>query len=102
MKAQTSRRQWLNRMTVTTGASILSSRLHPLFAGVGSRGFKIGAPDWSLNRLDTTCFELAEQIGLDGVQLDLGNLKNGLHLRRAEVQQSYLEASRKSGVAIGG
>jgi L-ribulose-5-phosphate 3-epimerase len=102
MNAQTSRRQWLNRMTVTTSAALLFSRLHPLLAEAGSRGFKIGAPDWSLKRFDTTCFDLAKQIGLDGVQLDLGNPENGLHLRHAEVQQSYLEASRKSGVAIGG
>jgi L-ribulose-5-phosphate 3-epimerase len=89
-------------MTVTASGTVLLSHVHALLADAGSRGFKIGAPDWSLRRLDPTCFDLAKEIGLDGVQLDLGSLENGLHLRRTEVQQSYLAASRKTGVAIGG
>lgn len=89
-------------MTVNTSAAVLLSRAHPLLAGAGSRGFKIGACDWSLGRRDPTCFDLAKDIGLDGVQVDLGSLENEMHLRRPEIQQSYLAAARKTGVAIGG
>jgi L-ribulose-5-phosphate 3-epimerase len=102
MKTEISRRQWLNRVTVATSATLLSSRFQPLLADAGSRGFKIGAPDWSLGRRDPTCFDLAKEIGLDGVQLDLGTKADGLHLRQPDVQQRYLQASRKTGIAIGG
>jgi sugar phosphate isomerase/epimerase len=72
-----------------------------LLADTGSRGFKIGACDWSLGRRDPTCFDLAKEIGLDGVQVDLGRPENGLQLRRPEVQKNYRAAARKTGVAIG-
>jgi sugar phosphate isomerase/epimerase len=101
MKTKTSRRRWLKRVAISTGAAVVSSRVHPLLAGAGDRGFKIGACDWSLGRRDPTCFDLAKEIGLDGVQVDLGRPENGLQLRRPEVQQDYLAASRKTGVAIG-
>jgi sugar phosphate isomerase/epimerase len=39
---------------------------------------------------------------LDGVQLDLGTKANVLHLRQAEVQQRYQQASRETGMAIAG
>jgi len=102
MKTEISRRQWLNRMTVATSATMLGTRFQPLLADAGSRGFKIGAPDWSLGRRDPSCFELAKEIGLDGVQLDLGTKANGLHLRQPDVQQRYLAASRQAGVAMAG
>ncbi len=102
MKAEISRRQWLNRLTVATSATILSSRFQPLFADAGSRGFRIGAPDWSLGRRDPSCFELAKEIGLDGVQLDLGTKADGLHLRQPEVQERYRQASRQTGIAVAG
>lgn len=102
MKTEISRRQWLHRMTAAASVTILGSRWQPLLADAGSRGFKIGAPDWSLNRRDPSCFELAKEIGLDGVQLDLGTKANGLHLRQPEVQQRYRAAARQTGVAIAG
>lgn len=102
MNQEISRRQWLSRVTVATSATMLASRFQPLLADSGSRGFKIGAPDWSLGRRDPSCFALAKEIGLDGVQLDLGTKANGLHLRQPEVQQRYLAASRSAGVAIAG
>lgn len=43
---------------------------------------------------------MARQIGLEGIQVNLGNLKNNLHLRDKAVQQQYLEASAKTGVKI--
>lgn len=89
-------------MGAAAGTAIWLSRMEPLLAGARSRGFQIGAPDWSLQRRDVTCFDLAREIGLDGVQVDLGTPENDLHLRRPEVQQSYLDASRKTGVKIAG
>lgn len=61
---------------------------------------RIGMCDWSLARLDPSVFELAGEIGLDGVQVSIGDADNRLWLRQPKVQQQYLEASRKSGLAI--
>ena len=64
------------------------------------RRFNIGACEWSLRKSDPSCFPLAKEIGLDGVQVDLGNLKNGIHLRRPEIQQAYRAAAKENGVEI--
>jgi L-ribulose-5-phosphate 3-epimerase len=64
-------------------------------------GFKIGACDWQIGkRADPAALEVAKRIGLDGVMADIGSLKDDLHLRRPEVQKTYLEAARQTGVAI--
>jgi sugar phosphate isomerase/epimerase len=66
-----------------------------------SPGFKIGACDWTIGkRSDPAALEVARKIGLDGVMIDMGSLKNDLHLRRPEVQESYREAVRQTGVAV--
>ena len=65
--------------------------------------FKIGACDWSIGQSSNVeAISLAKKIGLDGVQISLGNVSNDMHLRQDKVQKSYLEASRQYGVAIGG
>ncbi|MBN1123449.1 MAG: sugar phosphate isomerase/epimerase [Sedimentisphaerales bacterium] len=66
-----------------------------------AKGFSIGVCDWNLGKMaDPGCFEVAKQIGLDGVQVSLGTAANDMHLRRPEIQQKYLAESRKHGVAI--
>ncbi len=65
------------------------------------RTFHIGACDWSIGKnSDIGAFELAKQIGLDGLMVNLGSEKNNLHLRNISLQKSYLEASRATGVKI--
>ena len=50
--------------------------LPPLFAAPASRGFKIGACDWSLGkRGDPHALDVAKNIGLDGVQIDFGTAR---------------------------
>lgn len=64
-------------------------------------GFKIGVCDWTIGkRTDPAALEIAKQIGLDGVMVDLGGVKDDLPLRRPEVQQLYREAVKHSGVPI--
>lgn len=66
-----------------------------------SPGFKIGACDWTIGkRTDPAALEVAKQIGLDGVMVDMGGVKDDLPLRRAEVQQKYREAAQQTGVAV--
>jgi L-ribulose-5-phosphate 3-epimerase len=63
--------------------------------------FKIGACDWSLGKSsDPGSFEVAKRIGLDGVQVNTGGVKNGMHLRRPEVQKEFLQAAKGSGMEI--
>lgn len=98
MKTSLSRRSFLG---ATAAVSALWPSLQPLFAAPGSRGFKVGACDWSLGKTaDTAAFDVARDIGLDGVQVSLGTEKNDMSLRTAAVQESYREASRRTGVAI--
>ena len=68
------------------------------------KGFRIFACDWTLQK---TCspdaFEMAARIGLDGVQVDFGRLKEGvttLPLFDPAQQDRILAASAQHGVAI--
>jgi len=65
------------------------------------RGFRVGVCDWNLGKTaDPGCFEVAKQIGLDGVQVSLGTGKEPLLLTKPDVQQKFLEESKKQGVRI--
>jgi L-ribulose-5-phosphate 3-epimerase len=95
-----SRRQFLQGGAALLGLTVVG--LHDLLAA-GKPAFKIGACDWSLGKTaDVQAMEVAKQIGLDGVQISLGTVKNDMHLRHKEVQQAYKAAARKHKVEIGG
>jgi len=90
------RRTLLSRLALGAGALALA----PLLAGATERKFKIGVCEWSLGKSDPSSFDLAKQIGLEGVQITLGTVANGLNLRQPSVQQAYRDAARRSGVEI--
>ena len=94
------RRQMISRTAATAGCLALSSVFAPLFADEKQRRFKIGACEWSLRKGDPSSFDVAKQIGLDGVQVNMGSVGNQMHLRQPAVQQAYLDAAKKTGVAI--
>jgi sugar phosphate isomerase/epimerase len=94
------RRQVLVRSAQTAAWASLAGACAPLLASPQSRWFKIGACEWSLGRRDPSCFEVAKEIGLDGVQLDLGNAANEMHLKKADVQKAYREAARNTGLEM--
>ena len=64
------------------------------------RPFKIGVCDWSIGRhQNVAALELAEQVGLDGVQVSFdGGPK--FDLRQETVRQEYLAAAKKHHVEI--
>ncbi len=97
------RREMILKSARAAGIAALPG-MAPLFgtapAAEGKRWFKIGACEWSLGKSDPSCFELAKQIGLDGVQVNLGGQGDGLHLRRPEEQMAYRDAARTSGEEI--
>ena len=89
-------------MTRRTMLSTLGmfAAIAPMLGAPQSRRFKIGACEWSLRKSDPSCFAVAKEIGLDGVELDMGRAANQMKLRRPEVQQTYLKAARDSGLEI--
>ena len=86
-----SRRTLLCRGAQTAALALAAARLEPLLAAPGSRWFKIGACEWNLQKADPTSFDVAKQIGLDGVQINMGSTGDDMHLRKPEVQKAYLE-----------
>jgi sugar phosphate isomerase/epimerase len=98
--AKSTRREMIGRATRLAATLTLGSALAPLLAEPGGRGFKIGAPEWSLRKTDPSCFEVAREIGLDGVQVNLGSVGDHMHLRQPAVQQAYLAAARQNGLGI--
>jgi L-ribulose-5-phosphate 3-epimerase len=62
---------------------------------------RISACDWSIGKSsDLGAFDVAKEIGLEGIQVNLGNLKNNLHLRERSRQQLYVDKSKDTGIAI--
>jgi sugar phosphate isomerase/epimerase len=90
----------ISRIAATVGWLALAPQFAPLFAEEAKRRFKIGACQWSLRNSGPECFDVAKEIGLDGVQVDMGSAGNDMHLRKPELQQAYLAAARKSGLQI--
>ncbi len=59
---------------------------------------KIGICEWSLPIDGPYTCRLAAELGLDGVQLDIGAYERGFSKSRTAVQKAYLEYSRKWGI----
>ncbi len=94
-----SRRETLVRLA---GTALLAGPALRVFAAEKKRLFKIGACDWSLGkRGQVAALEVAQQIGLDGVQVSFGPPGEELDLRKEEVRKQYLETSKRLGVEIG-
>ncbi len=63
--------------------------------------FHIGACDWSLGKgSDPAAFDIAKQIGLEGIMVDMGGEKDDLRLRDKDLQRAHLAASARTGVKI--
>jgi sugar phosphate isomerase/epimerase len=98
---QLSRRAMLRQSSRAAAWLALAANCAPLFAAASKRRFKIGACDWSIGRMgDPAAFEVAKQIGLEGVQVSLGTVANDMRLRQAEVQQQYKAAARQAGLEV--
>lgn len=95
-----SRRQILKSTLALAGAGAFLPAWDAL-ASVRGRGYNIGACDWSIGmHSKVEAMALAEKIGLDGVQVSLGNVQNNMHLRMPEVQKAYKQAAKKHKVKV--
>jgi L-ribulose-5-phosphate 3-epimerase len=100
-KQAINRRTLLVRSVQAATFALAGAAWSPLLAAPQSRRFKIGACEWMLGRpCNPASLTVAKEIGLDGVQVDMGTVANDMHLRRPQVQKAYLEASKRTGVAI--
>ena len=92
------RREYLKRSA--TLALLAGMGFHES-SGLGEFSLRIGACDWSIGKSsDLGAFEIAKQIGLEGIQVNMGSEKNNFPLRQAAVQKAYLEESKKSKIKI--
>ena len=93
-----SRRQFIRHTGLLSCAPLLANAA---FCAGSAKQLSIGACDWSIGKSsDPAAFEVAKQIGLQGLMVNIGNLDNDFHLRKKEVQQTFLEASMNTGVEI--
>ena len=100
-ESRLSRRAMLGQSTQAVAWLALAANCAPLFAAASKRRFRIGACDWSIGRMgDPAAFELAKEIGLDGVQVSLGTAADDMRLRKPEVQQQYKEAASRAGLEV--
>jgi sugar phosphate isomerase/epimerase len=91
----------LRRSAQAASGLTLAASWAPLFAAAEERRFKIGACDWSIGKMDNPdAFEVAKEIGLDGVQVSLGTVARPMHLNHPEVQRQFQEAAKKAEVQI--
>ncbi len=89
--------QQLSLLTLFAGSSMASLAE----TEIKKRNFKIGACDWSLGKdCDSGAFEIAKNIGLDGIMVSMGSESNNLRLRETSVQQEYLHYAKTTGVEI--
>jgi L-ribulose-5-phosphate 3-epimerase len=94
------RRNWIKQSASLALLSPLTD-LNVLQETGKKKKYRIGACDWSIGKnSDVGAFEVARQIGLDGIQVNMGGEKNNLHLRRKDIQQLYLKVSKQTGVKI--
>jgi L-ribulose-5-phosphate 3-epimerase len=91
------RRQFIQQTT----ACALGAGIFPAFLSAEKTTFQFGACDWSIGKnADVGAFDLAQKIGLQGIQVNLGTVENDLHVRQKSVQEQFLAASRRTGVQI--
>ncbi|MBI5770657.1 MAG: sugar phosphate isomerase/epimerase [Verrucomicrobia bacterium] len=98
------RRSFLKRAAGGAGALALAALPRSLRAATAARGFKIFACDWTLQKTcNPDAFPLAARIGLDGVQVDFGRVKEGektLPLFAEAQQEKILAAAAEHKVAV--
>ena len=91
------RREMLKSAAGMGLAGLLSSgALWPESKAPSGRRFKIGVCGWMLkSKTGPELLEIAQRLGLDGVQLGMPYVEDGCPLLKPEVQQSYLAKARE-------
>jgi sugar phosphate isomerase/epimerase len=89
------------RQTLAADAALTLAPAFRALAADDKKLFKLSACDWSLGKTqNVAALEVAQQVGIDGVQVSFGEPGPRYDLRKPEVRQEYAEASRKLGIAV--
>ncbi len=89
------------REALAAGAGLMAAPAFAALAADKERLFKIGACDWSLGKsANVAAFDVAKEIGLDGVQVSFGAPGGRYDLRKADVRREFADATKKTGVQI--
>jgi sugar phosphate isomerase/epimerase len=98
------RRSFLKYSAGAIGGATLLRSAQKSAAPTAANGFRLFACDWTLQKTcNPEAFELAARLGLDGVQVDFGRLKEGgttLPLFDESHQDKILAASAQHHIAI--
>lgn len=90
--------EFVNKLSAISFLSLINTKS---FGAEELNPIKIGACDWSLGQNSKPeAFEVAKAIGLAGVQVNLGNEANDLHLRQKTVQEIFKAKSKETGIKI--
>ena len=93
------RRSLLKQAAVLSGLTLGSLRRGNGMSA--KKKMRIGACDWSIGKSsDIGAFAVAKEIGLEGIQVNLGSEGNNMHLRQPDLQKLYLAESEKTGIQI--
>jgi L-ribulose-5-phosphate 3-epimerase len=96
-----SRREMIRQSVQATAWLAVAANWAPLCAAPDKRRFRLGVCDFSIDKWgDPAGFEVAKQIGLDGVQVSLGSAADDMRLRKPEVQQQFKEAAKQTGLEV--
>lgn len=93
----------LTRRQLIKNAAVIAAMtpVQPALSHERKKKFQIGACDWSIGKSSNVeAFDVARQIGLQGLMVNLGSAEDNMHLRNKDLQQQYLQASRRTGVKI--
>ena len=81
------RRSALQLLCASSGAALFSGTSN---AAAETGSFRIGACDWSIGqKQNTAAFDVAREIGLEGVQVSFSDPGADFDLRDAEVRRLY-------------
>jgi L-ribulose-5-phosphate 3-epimerase len=95
------RRQMLAGAASTVAGLTLTSSCARYAESCCPQGFKLGVCDWTVGKTaNPASFEMAKQIGLDGVQVDFGRSDTELPLFDKKLQKRLLDEAKKQKMEI--
>ncbi len=60
--------------------------------------FRIGVCEWSLPPIGPSVCRLAAEAGLEGVELDMGGMQDGMKLTSGRIRKMYAEEAKRTGI----
>ena len=93
------RRQFLTRTACgVAGAAAAPGWVYA--AEAGALKLRLSACDWSLRAPGPEGLEIAQRVGLDGLEISAGEATDTLDVAKPEVRQAYKEYAAKTGVVV--